>query len=689
MLLLLVVAVLVPEMPGLRLLRLASFDAYQNLAPRVPRAAPVVIVAIDEESLRRHGQWPWPRSWLARLVARVSEARPAAIGMDILMPEPDRLSPGRIAGLIEGLDPAVAQKLAAMPSNDAVLAEALRGRPVVLGLAGVESAEAATPAGLGPAPVRAVGGDPAPFVRHFAAGLSSIAEIDAAAAGRGLVSVDPERGVVRRMPLLASVGDTLVPGLGLEMLRVAVGAPALSARVGRGGIEAVGVGDLFVPTEPDGRVWLHYRRSDPARFVSAADVLAGRVAPERFRDQLVLIGATAFGLSDYQATPVVDRMPGIEIHAQLLEGILEGALLSRPPLARGLELTILAAAGLLLVVAVPRLRPRVSAALLLGVIVAVLALGFLTYRTRGLLVDAATPALGLAVLYTVMLAVTLTETESRRRALRRQVEQQREAAARLAGELEAARRIQMGTLPRPSIAFPGERRFDLYARLDPAREVGGDLYDFFFLDDDHLFFMIGDVSGKGLPGSLFMAISKALYKSTALRRHGQVAVMMREADAEISRDNAEGLFVTVLAGILEARTGALEYCSAGHEPPFLLPRAGRSLSRLTEGGGPPLCAVDGFAYTAAARQLEPGDTLCLITDGITEAARGDGELYGRLRLEALLSGLGAAASASDIGEAIRRDVAAFTGDAEPSDDMAVLVLRFTGPNPLTSGERAG
>ena len=219
--------------------------------------------------------------------------------------------------------------------------------------------------------------------------------------------------------------------------------------------------------------------------------------------------------------------------------------------------------------------------------------------------------------------------------------------------------------------------------------MGGDLYDFFFLDGDHLFFMIGDVSGKGLPGSLFMAISKALYKSTALRRHGQVAVMMREADAEISRDNAEGLFVTVLAGILDARTGALEYCSAGHEPPFLLPRAGRSLSRLTEGGGPPLCAVDGFDYTAGACQLAPGDTLCLITDGITEAARADGELYGRPRLEALLGGLGAAATAADIGEAIRRDVAAFTGDAEASDDMAVLILRFTGPNPLPSGERAG
>jgi adenylate cyclase len=679
LLLLLLAALAVPEVPGLRLLRLAGFDAYQALAPRVPRSAPVVIVTIDEESLRRYGQWPWPRTWLARLVARLAEARPAAIGLDVLMPEPDRLSPGRLAGILEGLDPAVTRKLAGMPSNDAVLAETLRGRPVVLAVAGVDVPEAVSLAERGVSPVRAFGGDPARFVPRFEGGLHSIAPIEAAAAGRALVSVDPERGVLRRMPMLAAVGPTLMPGLALEMLRVAAGAPAISVKVGRGGLEAVGVAGFAIPTEPDGRVWLHYSRSDARRLVPASDVLDGMVPAERFQGRLVLVGATALGLSDTQSTPVTDGMPGIEVHAQLLECILDGALLTRPPLARAIELAMLAAGGVLLLLAVPRLRPRVSAPLLLGLILLALAGGFLAYRARGLLVDGATPGLGLAVLYTALLAVTLTETESRRRALRRQVERQREAAARLAGELEAARRIQMGTLPRPSMVFPGEQRFDLYARLDPAREVGGDLYDFFFLDPDHLFFLIGDVSGKGLPGSLFMAISKALYKSTALRRHGQVAAMMREADAEISRDNTEGLFVTALAGILDARTGALEYCSAGHEPPFLLPRAGRPLMRLTEGGGPPLCAADGFPYDAATRQLEPGDTLCLITDGITEAAAPDGTLYGRPRLEALLGGLAPAASAGEIGEAIRRDVAAFTGDAEASDDMAILVLRYTGP----------
>jgi serine phosphatase RsbU (regulator of sigma subunit)/CHASE2 domain-containing sensor protein len=678
LLLALLLVAVYPDVPGFRPLRIASFDTYHRLKPRTLHSDAVVIVAIDEDSLRIHGQWPWPRSWLARLLGRVADAQPAAIGLDILMPEPDRLSPGRLPGLVEELDPGLAQKLAALPGNDTLLARALRDRRVVLGLVALEQPDQSRPPGLGFAPVRAFGGDPAPFVRRFEAALRSVDEIDAAAAGRGVISVDPEGGVVRRMPLLVSIGGTLAPSLGLEMLRVASGAPALSVRVRSGGVDAVAVGGLVVPAERDGHVWVHYRRHRPDRFVSAAAVLAGQVDPAQFNGRLVLIGVTALGLSDYQATPVADRISGVELHAQLLEGILDRTLLTRPPMVRGLEMTVLATFGLVLIFGVPRLRPRISVVVFLLLAGAIVALGFVLFVSRGILLDWASPVVALGVLYTVMLGVTLTETETQRRVLRREVERQREAAARLAGELEAARRIQMGTLPRPAVAFPDEKRFEIHASLEPAREVGGDLYDFFRLDDDHLFFMIGDVAGKGLPGSLFMAISKALYKSTALRRHAEVAVMMREADAEISRDNTEGLFVTVMAGILDARSGALEYCSAGHEPAFLLPRGARALERLREGGGPPLCSVEGFAYTAASRVLEPADTLVLITDGITEAAREDGRLYGRPRLESLLAGLGGAASAAEVGEAIRCDVALFTGGAEPSDDMAVLVIRFNG-----------
>jgi adenylate cyclase len=401
---------------------------------------------------------------------------------------------------------------------------------------------------------------------------------------------------------------------------------------------------------------------------------------QRLERKLVLIGVTALGLSDYQATPVADRMPGVEIHAQLLENIYDADLLSRPRAVVWAEAGLLLTGGLLLILIMPRSSALASVSLYALMVGAIVTAGALLYLKSGILLDAASPSLALGTLFTSMLVVTLAETERHRQSLRRQVEEQREQAARLAGELEAARRIQMGSLPDPMTAFPGDTRLDLYAFLEPAREVGGDLYDFFPLDRDRLCLLIGDVSGKGLPGSLFMAVSKALYKSAALRGVGSVDAVMREADGEISRDNTEGLFVTMLAGVLDVRSGLLEYCNAGHEPLYLLPNGDRPLARLSDGGGPPLCVLDRFPYAASARRLTRGDTICLVTDGVLEAMSPKAEAYGRVRFEALLEKVGRAASAAEIGEAIRLEVSRFADGVEQSDDMAILVLRWKGPN---------
>ncbi len=671
---------LAPDWFGLGLVRLAAFDAYQRWAPRTRHSGPAVIVAIDDESLRLHGQWPWPRTWLARLVSRIAEADPAAIGVDIVMPEADRLSPGRLPDFVPGMGPDLVQRLATLPSNDTVLARTLQSSRVVLGIAGLEAEAAGPRRNVRRVPFRTVGGDPRPLVRRFDATLHSADEIDRVVKGHGLLSVDSERGVVRRMPLVATVGDALVPAFGVEILRIATGGPMVTVRTGASGVQAVEVGDLVVPTEPDGSVRVHFAESDPGRFVSAADVLAGKVDRERLERKLVLIGVTAIGLSDYQATPVTDRMPGVEIHAQLLENIFDADLLARPRGVVWAEAGLLLAGGILLILVMPRASALASAALYALMVAAIVTAGALLYLKSGILLDAASPSLALGTLFTSMLVVTLAETERHRLELRRQVERQREEAARLAGELEAARRIQMGSLPDPGTAFPGDTRLDLYAFLEPAREVGGDLYDFFPLDRDRLCLLIGDVSGKGLPGSLFMAVSKALYKSAALRGVGSVDAVMREADGEISRDNTEGLFVTMLAGILDVGSGLLEYCNAGHEPLYLLPNGDRPLVRLADGGGPPLCVLDRFPYAASSRRLTRGDAICLVTDGVLEAMSPKAETYGRARFEALLEKVGRAASAAEIGEAIRLEVSRFADGVEQSDDMAILVLRWKGPS---------
>src|SRR6185503_3054813 len=232
-------------------------------------------------------------------------------------------------------------------------------------------------------------------------------------------------------------------------------------------------------------------------------------------------------------------MAGPEIHAQLIESLFDGDLLRRPRWMPWAEAALTALVGLAIVFIVPGLSARVSTMGMLALLVLAPAIGFAAYRASGLLIDVGMPALSLVLVFITVQGVTLAETQRQRRVLREALAREREAAARLAGELEAARRVQMAMLPDPATAFPDETRFSMYTHLVPAREVGGDLYDFFRLDERRLFFIVGDVSGKGVDASVFMAITRALCKSTALRRADELAGIVREVDAEVSRDNPE------------------------------------------------------------------------------------------------------------------------------------------------------
>jgi serine phosphatase RsbU (regulator of sigma subunit) len=660
-------------------LREAWFDGYQRMAPRVVGAMPATIVEIDAKSLAALGRWPWPRSTLAELVARVAAMQPAVVGIDIFMPEPDPLSPERLLRDAGARPPARAAELAALSTHDALLARALAATPSVLAVAGMPE-----PTGM---PLRAppfvvqnpAGATPVAEldVERFGGALVSIDEINAAASGWGLISADPAGGVIRRIPMVADVGGTLIGALAIEMFRVARGTPALRLVASGSTIRGVAIGNAFVATEADGHARVYFSRRHADRFVSAVDVLQGRTDPAQLAQQFVLIAVTGIGLGDYFATPVGERMPGSEIHAQLIENLSEGTLLHRPAWMPFAEAAGFAVLGALLVWATPLWKPRNAAGIALACLLLAVAAGYTAFRLDRLLIDAATPAVGLALTFGTMLVLTLAEATRHRHALERVVQHQREHAARVAGELDAARRIQMAMLPRAE-TLAGEPRVDLAATMLPAREVGGDLYDFFMLDVRRLFFLVGDVAGKGLSASIFMAVSKALYKSTTLRTAApDMGALMTAANAEVSRDNPQMLFVTVFAGLLDLDTGELAYCNAGHENPCRIHPADAAVGRIVDGDGPPLCVVDEFAYRGAKLTLRPGEALCLVSDGVTEAHDPAGELFGHERLERLLLALrGSERSARAIVDGVCAGVATFVAGAEASDDLTVLVLRW-------------
>ncbi len=673
-------------------MRQLLFDSYLRAFPRPPGEQPVTVVRIDEKSLKALGQWPWPRDRLAELVEAIGRRKPAAIGLDVYMPEADQTSPHQVAAGLPPGNEALAKSLGGLPSHDARLAQALHAAPTVLGVAGFDFETLTTRAGLRTVPVQTHGADPLPYVRRYPQVLASLPELQAAAHGQGVTSFEADESVVRRVPVVVAVGNQLVPSLAMEMLRLATGS-AVEVTTSAHGVEHVATADLSVPTQPQGDVWLHFAPflQGKDRWVSAADVLAGKVADEDIANKLVLIGLTGSGLNDMRLTALREIVPGVEIQAQILEAFFNHRFLLRPWWMKWVESGLFLGLGLLIIWLVPKARARFTRQggrepngagwLVLGANAAVFAAGFLLFWQWGLLFDSSGMLVGCAFLMVNLVFSSLLEIETENRDLAEEQKHLLEEAARVAGELAAARRIQLASLPDGANAFPGEQRLQLAALLEPARESGGDLYDFFLLDARRLCFVIGDVSGKGMPAAVFMAMAKTLTKSLALRLADGPAAVVAAANTDLARDNSEMLFVTLLLGVLDLGTGQLQLVNAGHEMPWRR-LGGEPVAQLSAGAehsGPPLCVVEGFEYPAVQVQLRPGELLCMVTDGITEAMNTGGELYGTQRLRGVLEQVGPAEGANMVVHRVRQDVAAFVKDAEPSDDLTVLVLRWNGP----------
>ncbi|HEX7607448.1 MAG TPA: CHASE2 domain-containing protein, partial [Usitatibacter sp.] len=456
--------------PAANTLRNVVFDGYQQLFPLERTTDPVAIVVIDEDAIAHYGQWPWPRTRIAELITRIADAQPASIALDLFFSEPDRFSPAAIAAEMPILPQNLAAALRAMPSNDEQLAKAIQGRDVVLGIGHNDYVDARFPGPPRAAPV-VVSRRHGDELFNWPGYIGSLDVIDAAAAGHGLMNSGASDQVVRTVPLVARVQGVMIPSLGVEALRVALGS-GLRVEDAPGGLLALRFGDVNMPMQPDGTAWLRFGKHDDDRMVSAFDVLSGKLDPERLRHKVVLVGVSGLGVLDYKSTPLGEFIPGVEIHAQVVENLFNGVSLVRPALATWFEGAAFIVCGLVLIWFIPRLSALQGINLVVFLVLVLLCIGLVAFRHLHMLLDFAWPALGTVAVFGTVVVGTLSEADRQRRVLRDQ-------AAHMAGEVDAARRIQMGLLPNPREALGDDRRFKLAALLEPARTVGGDFYDCF------------------------------------------------------------------------------------------------------------------------------------------------------------------------------------------------------------------
>ncbi|MDO8535250.1 MAG: adenylate/guanylate cyclase domain-containing protein [Xanthobacteraceae bacterium] len=390
-------------------LRLIAFDIYQRLAPQTyDPNLPVRIVDIDEKSLATIGQWPWPRTMIADLVSKLGASGAAAIAFDMQFSEPDRTSLEQVAKYLPDDQKVIlSQAIAGRLTNDEQFAAALKKTPSVLAVALANDAvpfSSKRKAGFAIA-----GDDPRPFVAGFSSGAGNLEMLEQAASGIGSINWVPDRDqVVRRVALVYRAGDTLVPSVFAEALRVAQGATTYVLKAsnasgetafGRSsGLNHIRIGGLEIPTDADGGIWLKFRKTRPDTFIPAWKLLAGEVAPEEISGRIIFIGTSAAGLLDLRATPLDAALPGVEVHVQAIEHILSGRSLTRPDYALALEEFIIVVFGVLLAFVLVKVSARTAALLGLFAIESLFAGGWLAYDYGGLLLDPIYPALALLCL---------------------------------------------------------------------------------------------------------------------------------------------------------------------------------------------------------------------------------------------------------------------------------------------------
>ena len=400
-------------------IRVRTFDFFQRIDPRQKTARPVTIVDIDDKSLEKLGQWPWPRTRIAALVTELTRLGAVVIAFDAVFSEPDRLNPANAAETFPQLDEETRAKLRALPSNDEILAGAMRKSRVVLGESGLPEEITALDKTLPVTGLAMLGEEPQRFMFDFPGLLRNVPVLEHAAAGRGLFTIRPERdGIVRRVPMIMQAQGQTMPSLTFEMLRVATGSGTILIKAEKAGIKSLGLKGFQIPTDPNGQIWVHYARNDASIYVPAVNVLEKNVAPDMIAGKLVLIGTSAVGLNDIKTTPVSRAMPGVEIHAQVLETTLTGAVISTPIYGIAIEFATALLFGLLVIAFAPLFGPVTLVALGAAFATALIGTSAYFYSQHKLLIDFTYPLMSTTSIYLTLIFSSFVREQAQRRQIR-------------------------------------------------------------------------------------------------------------------------------------------------------------------------------------------------------------------------------------------------------------------------------
>jgi len=614
-LLILLITIKIINPPFIKSISNLSFDLYQKAFTLEKKDTDVIIIDIDEDSLGKFGQFPWSRSVFAKILDQLNTSNPKAIGFDIFFAEKDKQSPEEIIKSYN-LIPSDMIDLQKLKSHDEVFAEKLKESKSIIAVLGSNVPSHSNYDRKAKAKFLSKGGDPKQFTYSYPYSIGSLESLEENVKGLGSISfLDQSDGIIRSLPLLVRFNEKLYPTMGLEMVRVGSKQKNIYVELNEVGIKRISARPHKIKSDPNGIIWIKYKKSLKEQFISASKVYDGEFKKDFFENKYVLIGASAQGLFDLVKTPLGITIPGVEVHANVIENILDQSYLLRNPNTYIFELLFSILVALITFVLSQKIKPKYSLSIFFGNILAIIIIGFSIYKFRSELVDISYP----------IFVVTLTFLTG---LYFRFIEENKLALANLQKEAKLLKERELAAGVQKSL-FPDISKFEnfIYAKNVPARDVSGDYFDVVRSTPEEYFFTLADVSGKGIKAGMYMAKASSIFRTLTNLKY-PIEKVVFGVNNELVEAKFKGMFVTAVFGKLNIKTGELVFINAGHES--ILTFDQNKNYEYIKSEMPPIGIVKYFTESMVkSNTINMKDkTFVVYTDGVTEGYLKNGEELG-------------------------------------------------------------
>ena len=636
-----------------------SFDLYQKIFVE-EKNSDVVIIDVDEQSLGKFGQFPWNRKVFAKILDQLNIHNPKAIGFDIFFTEKDKQSPEAIIKSY-GLIPSDVADIQNLKSPDDIFSEKLKESKSIIAVLGSNVPSHSNYDRKAKARFLSKGGDPKNFTYSYPHSIGSLEKLEKNVRGLGSISfLDQLDGIIRSLPLIVQFDKKIYPTMGLEMVRVGSKQKNIYVELNEVGIQRISARPHKVESDPNGIIWIKYKKSNKDQFISAGDVYDGKFQSDFFKDKYVLIGASAQGLFDLVKTPLGITIPGVEVHANVIENILDQSYLVRNPNTYIFELLFSIIIALLTFVLSQKIKPKYSLSIFFGNILAIIIIGFSIYKFRSELVDFSYPIFIVTITFLTGLYF-------------RFIEENKMALANLQKEAKLLKERELAAGVQKSL-FPDISKFEnfIFAKNVPARDVSGDYFDVVRSTPEEYFFTLADVSGKGVKAGMYMAKASSIFRTLTNLKFPLEKVVFG-VNNELVEAKFKGMFVTAVFGKLNIKTGELVFINAGHES--ILTFDENKNYEYIKSEMPPIGIVKYFTESMVkSNTINLKDkTFVVYTDGVTEGYMKNGEELGAEGVQKIINEMSQVTPKS-IVEAIEKELN--WGAEKLRDDITCMAINI-------------